>query len=229
MNLEHFVNVMGINIINAIEKIHNVKEGDIRKLEPDDYIDKDWYTKTYGHQQVLTSEVSRKWEAESTAVNPTNNNDVLKKEEERNEVAENKLIETAINKNCSEERVVLNNTTKEGKKQLFNSYNAIKTAKFSLDRTKKAKFEPDFQSSIWKREPKYCYYHCNANSFLSKKVKCYLHAIDLVWRQRQIMTYTYDNYILTKDFVDLFSKNRIEFVIPVLSDYYSQFSRNVFI
>ena len=229
MNLEHFVNVMGINIINAIEKIHNVKEGDIRKLELDEYIDKDWYTKKYGHQKSVTSKESRKWETESTAVNPSNNCEDLNKVEERKEVAECVLIEEAINKNCKEERVFLSNPTKEGKTHVFNSNNAMKTVKFSLDRTKESNYKPDFQSSIWKREAKYVYYHCNANSFLSKKVKCYVHAIDLVWRQRQIQTYTYDNYILTKDFVDLFSKDRIEFLTPLLSDYYSQFSRNVFI
>ena len=222
MNLEHFVNVMGINIINAIEKIHNVKEGDIRKLEPDDYIDKDWYTKKYGHQKAVTSELRWKWEIDSTAVNPTKN-DEDRKVVERNEVADGMLIEQARNKNCIKERAVLNNTTKEGKTQLFDSKKTIKTTKFSLDRTKETNYKPDFKSSIWKREAKYCYYHCNANSFLSKKVKCYAHAIDLVWRQRQIQTYKYDNYILTKDFVDLFSKDRIEFVTPLLSDYYNQF------
>jgi len=47
-NLEQFVNSMGINIINALEKIHNVKEGKKAiDFDPDILIDKHWIHKDF--------------------------------------------------------------------------------------------------------------------------------------------------------------------------------------
>lgn len=47
-NLEQFVNSMGINIINALEKIHNVKEGKKAiDFDPDLLIDKNWIHKDF--------------------------------------------------------------------------------------------------------------------------------------------------------------------------------------
>ena len=44
MNLEKFVNDMGLNVIRAIEKIQHVQEKKPGKsFDPDNLIHKDWY------------------------------------------------------------------------------------------------------------------------------------------------------------------------------------------
>ena len=52
MNLENFVNVMGINVIKAIDKIQCVKKGRCRSNDPDDYINKCWWKKRFNKVQV---------------------------------------------------------------------------------------------------------------------------------------------------------------------------------
>ena len=190
---------MGINVIQAIEKIKCVQEKRKKRLEPDDFINKNWINlkfdkqqsyqtkevqlETYGHDDENSEDMKRLTEDKSILnygkdeANQSLFQDVFKPDTTPS------LTNTNI-KMCSTHAQSSFSDTYFGRLNLFQSISIsdeVSSHPHRIRRSLTANSKP-FSSNIW-RKPERLHWS-SAKEFLSVNIKSYKDAVEVVKRKR---------------------------------------------
>lgn len=248
MNLERFVHDMGINVIRAIERIQCVQTGETR-LQPDDFIEKDWYKRQlqkieevsllraisrevsretvglYNQGQCFNDGTSRNLLNKATSdVNRSSKNDEKDNAESDPEIP-NKEKDWILEDDIVTPRYYMAKTRPPLQRFITAP---VKLSLFTqtLKHAKKAHPEHVRQSKVWKKPARINW--CTTKEFLSRRIKKYNDARNLVTRKNEVLVRTVENISKIENEIDLNDAcDAISFMQPLYVRFYEKCNKNV--